>query len=323
LKIVIPGGSGQVGTMLARAFHGGGHDVVVLSRRPHIRPWRVVAWDGAVLADWRREIDGADVVVNLAGRSVNCRYNAANRQEILQSRVESTRVVGEAIARARRPPRTWLQASTATIYAHRYDAANDEWSGALGGSESNAPSSWRFSIEVARAWERAFDDAATTATRKVTLRSALTLSPDAGGVFATLLGLVRRGFGGTAGNGRQFISWIHYEDFVATVRWLIERHEIDGIVNIASPNPLPNAEFMRVLRQAYGVGFGLPARDWMLEIGAAFMGTETELILKSRRVVPGRLLEHGFSFRFPNWSDAAKDLCRQWKAMRGIACSAG
>src|SRR5687768_14317347 len=185
--------------MLARAFHSDGHDVVVLSRRPHIRPWRVIEWDGAMLGDWQREIDGADVIVNLAGRSVNCRYNAANRQEILQSRVESTRVVGEAIARARRPPRTWLQASTATIYAHRYDAANDEWSGALGGSESNAPSSWRFSIEVARAWERAFDDAVTTATRKVTLRSALTLSPDAGGVFATLLGLVRRGSGGTAG----------------------------------------------------------------------------------------------------------------------------
>jgi uncharacterized protein len=322
MKIVIPGGSGQVGTMLARAFHSDGHDVVVLSRRAHIRPWRVVEWDGVTLGDWQREIDGADVVVNLAGRSVNCRYNAANRQEILESRLESTRVIGEAIARARRPPRTWLQASTATIYAHRYDAANDERSGALGGSESNAPSSWRFSIEVARAWERAFDDALTTATRKVTLRSAMTLSPDAGGVFDTLLGLVRCGLGGTAGNGRQFISWIHYEDFVAAVRWLIERHEIDGVVNIASPNPLPNTEFMRVLREAYGASFGLPARDWMLEIGAALMRTETELILKSRRVVPRRLLEHGFTFKFPSWADAAADLCHQWKTIRRISDSA-
>jgi uncharacterized protein len=322
MKIVIPGGSGQVGTMLARAFHSDGHDVVVLSRRAHIRPWRVVEWDGVTLGDWQREIDGADVVVNLAGRSVNCRYNAANRQEILESRLESTRVIGEAIARARRPPRTWLQASTATIYAHRYDAANDERSGALGGSESNAPSSWRFSIEVARAWERAFDDALTTATRKVTLRSAMTLSPDAGGVFDTLLGLVRCGLGGTAGNGRQFISWIHYEDFVAAVRWLIERHEIDGVVNIASPNPLPNTEFMRVLREAYGASFGLPARDWMLEIGAALMRTETELILKSRRVVPRRLLEHGFTFKFPSWADAAADLCHQWKTTRRISDSA-
>lgn len=318
MKIVIPGGSGQVGTILARAFHTEGHDVVLLSRRQHLRPWRVVEWDGATLGDWQREIDGADVVVNLAGRSVNCRYNAANRQEILRSRVESTRVVGEAIAQARRSPHTWLQASTATIYAHRYDAANDERSGALGGSESNAPSSWRFSIEVARAWEQAFDDAVTSATRKVTLRSAMTLSPDAGGVFDTLLGLVRRGLGGTAGNGRQFISWIHSEDFVAAVRWLIERHEIDGVVNVASPNPLPNAEFMRVLREAYGVPFGLPARSWILEIGAAFMRTETELILKSRRVVPRRLLEHGFMFKFPSWADAAADLCERWKATRRI-----
>jgi NAD dependent epimerase/dehydratase family enzyme len=164
---VIPGGSGQVGTILARAFHRDGHDVVVLSRRPQIRPWRIVEWDGVTLGSWRSVVDGSDVVINLAGRSVNCRYNAANRRQILQSRVESTRVVGEAIARAERPPRRWLQAGTATIYAHRYDAANDEWSGTLGGNESNAPSSWRFSIEVARAWERAFDDAVTTATRKV------------------------------------------------------------------------------------------------------------------------------------------------------------
>ena len=287
-----------------------------------MRPWRVVEWDGATLGAWHREIDGADVVINLAGFSVNCRYNAANRQEILQSRIESTRIVGEAIARAGRPPRVWLQASTATIYAHRYDAANDERSGALGGKESNAPSSWRFSIDVARAWERAFDDAVTTATRKVTLRSAMTMSPDPGGVFDALVGLVRRGLGGPAGNGRQFVSWIHYEDFTAAVRWLIDRQDIDGIVNIASPHPLPNADFMRLLREAYGVPFGLPARNWMLEIGAAFLRTETELILKSRRVVPARLLEHGFTFRFPSWDDAAADLCQQWKATRRITRSA-
>jgi uncharacterized protein len=322
VRIVIPGGSGQVGTMLARAFHRDGHDVAVLSRQPRRRPWRVVSWDGATLGAWQCEIDTSDVVINLAGRSVNCRYSAANRQEILESRIASTRGVGEAIARATRPPHVWLQASTATIYAHRFDSPNDEQSGLLGGRESNAPSSWRFSIDVARAWERTFDEATTPATRKVALRSAMTLSADAGGVFDTLLALVRRGLGGSAGSGRQFISWIHVEDFVAAVRWLIDGQDIDGIVNIASPNPLPNAEFMHVLRQAYGVRFGLPARDWMLEIGAAFMGTETELVLKSRRVVPRRLLEHGFSFKFPNWSDAATDLCRQWKAMRGIACSA-
>ena len=316
MRIVIPGGSGQVGTVLARAFHHEGHDVVVLSRRPGVQPWRVVAWDGQRLSAWRREIDGSDVVINLAGRSVNCRYTDVNRKEIMDSRISSARVVGEAIARAAKPPRVWLQASTATIYAHRYDRPNDEQTGMLGGNESAAPNTWRFSIDVARAWERAFDEAVTTRTRKVALRSAMTLSPDSGGVFDALVGLVRRGLGGSAGDGRQYMSWVHYEDFVAAVRWLIERDDVDGVVNVASPNPLPNAEFMRLLREAAGVPFGLPARGWMLEIGAVLMRTETELILKSRRVVPGKLLERGFTFKYPVWNDAARDLCHQWKMMR-------
>jgi len=316
MRIVIPGGSGQVGTVLARAFHHEGHDVVVLSRRPGVQPWRVVAWDGERLGGWQREIDGSDAVINLTGRSVNCRYTAANRKEILDSRISSTRVVGEAIARAAEPPCVWLQASTATIYAHRYDRPNDEQTGMLGGNESAAPNTWRFSIDVARAWERAFDEAVTTRTRKVALRSAMTLSPDSGGVFDALVGLVRRGLGGSAGDGRQYMSWVHYEDFVAAVRWLIERDDVDGVVNVASPNPLPNAEFMRLLRGAFGVPFGLPARGWMLEIGAVLMRTETELILKSRRVVPGKLLERGFTFKYPVWNDAARDLCHQWKMMR-------
>ena len=311
MKIVIPGGSGQVGTILARAFHGDGHEVVVLSRRPDRRPWRVMAWDATTLGPWQREIDGCDVVINLTGRSVNCRYTAANREAILQSRVLSTRVVGRAIATSARTPRVWLQASTATIYAHRYDSPNDERTGMLGGDESSAPDAWRFSIEVARAWERAFEDAETDGTRKVALRSAMTLSPDAGGVFDTLLGLTRRGLGGTAGDGRQFMSWIHEHDFVAAVRWLIAHDDIDGVVNVAAPHPLPNADFMRILREASGVPFGLPANRCMLEIGAVLMRTETELVLKSRRVVPTRLLEHGFRFAYPDWRGAAYDLCRR------------
>jgi len=313
MKIAIAGGSGQVGTVLARAMHSNGRDVVVLSRQPSVRPWRVVDWDGATLGAWSRELDGSDVLINLTGRSVNCRYTATNRQEILESRVNSTRVLGEAISQARRPPRVWLQASTATIYAHRYDAPNDEASGQTGGDEVDAPSTWRFSIEVARAWERAFADAVVPQTRKVALRSAMTMSPDAGGIFDTLLGLVRRGLGGQAGDGRQYVSWIHHEDFVRATAWLIDHQEIDGVVNVAAPHPLPNADFMRVLRDAAGVRVGLPATRWMLEIGAVFMQTETELILKSRRVVPARLLDHGFVFKYPRWPDAARELCLQSK----------
>jgi uncharacterized protein len=312
MKVVIPGGSGQVGNILARSFHREGHDVVILSRSPGTAPWRYVAWDAKTLGGWAGEIDGADVVINLAGRSVNCRYNVKNRQEIMASRVDSTRAVGEAIAAAAYPPRVWLQASTATIYAHRYDAANDEATGILGGAEPGAPETWRFSIDVAKAWEAALDEASTPRTRKVKLRAAVVLSPDRGGIFDTLLGLVRRGLGGRSGDGRQYVSWVHHEDFARAVRWLID-HDIEGPVNIAAPNPLPNAEFMRVLRQAWGTSIGLPATKWMLEIGARILKTETELILKSRRVIPGRLLQGGFSFEFPQWPAAARGLCAEWK----------
>jgi uncharacterized protein len=315
-KIVIAGGTGQVGTVLARRFHERGHEVVVLSRSPRSAPWRSVAWDAQTRGPWTSELEGADAVINLAGRSVDCRYGAANRRAMLESRVNSTRVIGAAIASAKHPPRVWLQAGTATIYAHRYDAPNDEATGILGGDEADAPSTWRFSIEVARAWESALEEAVVAGTRKVMLRSAMMMSPDRGGVFDVLLRLVRLGLGGRAGDGRQYVSWIHADDFLRAVEWLIESDDIEGGVNLASPGPLPNAEFMRELRRAWGRRVGLPADEWMLEIGAFFLRTETELILKSRRVVPGRLSAAGFSFTFPNWRDAAQDLCRRWRDAR-------
>lgn len=313
MKVIIPGGTGQVGNLLARALHTRGDEVVVLSREPIIEPWRVVKWDGETPGDWAVGLEGADVVINLARRSVNCRYNSENRQQITKSRVKSTKVVGEAIARASRPPRAWLQASTATIYGHRYDASNDEVTGIIGGSEPNAPDTWRFSIDVVKSWERACNDSRTTNTRKVLLRSAIVMSPDRGGAFDILLKLVRFGLGGSSGDGKQYVSWIHDQDFIRSVLWLIDHEELDGPVNLAAPNPLPNAEFMRVLREAWGISVGLPASEWMLEIGAFFLRSETELILKSRRVVPGRLLESGFAFEFPAWADSAKDLCARWR----------
>ena len=313
MKIVVPGGSGQVGTLLARHFSAKGDEVVVLSRTARPAPWRVLPWDARTRGEWANELDGADVVINLAGRSVNCRYTSANRRAIFDSRVESTRAVGEAVAACARPPRVWLQASTATIYAHRYDAANDERSGVLGGNEPGIPDTWKFSIDVATAWEQALNDADTPGTRKVALRSAMTMSADRGGVFDVLLGLVRRRLGGRSGDGTQFVSWIHEADFIAAVEFLIHHDELSGPVNVSAPEPLPNAEFMRVLREAWGVRFGLPAARWMIELGTFALRTESELVLKSRRVVPGRLLDAGFAFRFPAWPDAARDLCRQWR----------
>ncbi len=313
MKIVIPGGTGQVGTLLAQAFAADGHEIVVLSRNPGKAPWRVVQWDAETVSDWAAEIDGADAVINLAGKSVNCRYNAENRRLIKESRINSTRAVGQAIAQAATPPRVWLQASTATIYAHRYDTPNDEATGILGGSENGVPASWRFSIDVAKAWEQAAKEAIVPHTRKVLLRSAMTMSPDHGGVFDVLLGLVRWGLGGASGDGRQYVSWIHDQDFIRAIYWLIDHAELEGPINLASPNPVPNAEFMLSLRAAWGIGFRLPAARWILEVGAFFMRTETELVLKSRRVIPGRLPKSGFVFQFPKWADAASDLCRRWR----------
>ena len=192
MRIVIPGGSGQIGSLLARAFERDGHEVVVLGRGPggkDVGPARWVHWDAATVGPWASELDGADVVINLAGRSVDCRYTVANRAAIMDSRVASTRVVGLAIAACAEPPPVWLQASTATIYAHRFDAPNDETTGLIGGDEPGVPKTWRFSIDVARAWEQALDDADTPATRKVAMRSAMVMSPDRGGIFDTLLGL--------------------------------------------------------------------------------------------------------------------------------------
>ena len=314
MKIVIPGGSGQVGNILSQALAADGHDVVILSRISGPTSLRTVQWDAETLGDWAAEIDGADVVVNLAGRNVNCRYTDENRRQIMESRVRSTRVVGEAIAAASRPPKVWLQASTATIYAHRFDAPNDEITGIIGGQEPDTPDTWKFSIDVAQAWEKAVNGAVTPHTRKVLMRSAMTMSPDRDGIFDVLLGLVRKGLGGTSGDGKQYLSWIHDQDFIRSIYWLIEHDELSGPVNLAAPGPLPNREFMRTLREAWGTKIGLPATKLMLTIGAIFMRTETELVLKSRRVVPTRLLESGFTFDFPDWKSAAEDLCRRWRA---------
>jgi uncharacterized protein (TIGR01777 family) len=310
MKIIIPGGSGLIGQVLARAFTTDGHEVVVLSRNASVNsPWRVVTWDGCSRGNWCAALEGADVVINLAGRSVNCRYTPANRRAITESRVNSTRVVGEAIAQAARPPRIWLQAATAKIYAHRYNASNDELTGIVGGAESDAPDTWRFSIDVATAWERAMNEAALPRTRKVLLRTSIVMSPARSSAFDIMLGLIR------LGNGRQYVSWIHEADFIRAIYWVIKHDGLEGPVNLAAPHPLPNREFMRELRKAWGIRFGLPAAEWMLELGAVFLRTETELILKSRRVVPGLLLKGGFIFQFPAWPEAASDLCRRWREL--------
>ncbi len=316
MKIVIPGGNGKVGALLTRSFQADGHEVVMLGRSQGLGQTRSAIWDAKTLGAWVQELENADVVINLAGRNVNCRYTSENRNEILNSRIDSTRIIGQAIQSLRKPPRVWLQASTATIYAHRFDRANTEKTGIIGGNEIDAPKSWAFSIHVAQSWEAELERAITPNTRKVALRTSLVMSPDRGGIFDTLLGLVRLGLGGPSGNGKQFISWIHGQDFVNAIRFLIEHDEIDGPINLTAPNPEPNELFMRHLREAWGTPIGLPATNWMLELGARIMQSETELILKSRCVAPERLLEAGFQFDHPEWKSAAKELTTRWRSAR-------
>jgi len=326
LRIAIPGGEGHLGRLLARRLSGHGHRVTTLARslrlsaasaqpEPSSSPkaWETALWDGKSLGSWVDVLEHADVLLNLAGRNVDCRYTPANRADILQSRVQSTAILGKAIESLRCPPRLWLNASTATIYRHSFDRDMDEATGELGGNEPGAPDSWRFSIDVARQWERSFFAPRTPHTRKVALRSAMVMSVEPGGVFEVLIRLVRNRLGGKWGSGRQYMSWIHEEDFFRSVEFLIGQEHIAGAVNLAAPGPLPNEQFLARLRKASGTNIGLPAAEWMLEIGAFFLRTETELLLKSRRVVPGVLLDYGFEFSFPQWTEAAGDLVRRWR----------
>lgn len=322
LRIVIPGGSGQMGQVLARHFQELGHHVTVLTRGPYTAPWQTVHWDGEAEGSWVETLEGADVCINLAGRSVNCRYTPENCADIYNSRIGTTRLLNRVFAGLADPPWVWLNASTATIYRHAPPELvmrpMDEATGELGGNEfiatnRRAPETWNFSIQVAKDWEAAFFETPTPRTRKVSMRSAITFSPVPGNAFAIFSNLVRLGLGGKQGSGRQFVSWIHERDFARAVEFLIHHDELDGPVNIASPNPLPNRAFMEDLRDAWGIPNGLPAPTFAIEIGAFFLRTESERILKSRRVVPARLLEAGFDFEFSYWSEAAEDLVHQWQ----------
>ncbi len=334
LRIVLAGGSGQVGQVLARYFTERGHQVTVLTRGPYTAPWLAVHWDGENIGPWTEYLDGADVCINLAGRSVNCRYNAENRKAIYESRLRSTRLLGRVIAGLAEPPRVWMNASAATIYSCARDASGvdlplDE---ATGKMEADEPSPqarlfakakplaerWSrrqgFSRRVARDWEAEFFAAPAPRTRKVALRSGVVLSPAPGSAFAVLSRLVRLGLGGTQGNGRQFVPWIHEADYARAVEFLIAREEMTGPVKLTAPTPLAKSEFMAALSAAWDLPTRLPAPALAIRTGAIFLQTEPELVLDSCRAVPGRLLAAGFEFEFPAWSEAAQDLVRQWRS---------
>ena len=299
-KIVIAGGTGFLGRVLIKHFRELKDEVIILTRGQGGERDGVeyIHWDGEKVDTWTEALEGADVLINLSGRTVNCRYNAKNKNEILQSRLLSTRALGLALGTLKNPPKVWLNSSSATIYEASFDKANDEAKGRIGKG---------FSVDICQQWEQAFNDAGVAGVRKVCLRTAMVIG--AGGPFLELMTkIVKFRLGGRQGSGEQMVSWLHEKDFTDVLEFLIQNEELEGVFNICAPNPVKNKEMMGLLRKACGVKIGLPALTPMVHLGAFIMRTEAELPLKSRNVIPGRLLESGYKFNFEEMGKALEDL---------------
>lgn len=301
-KIVIAGGTGYLGQVLFRYFKSVGYECVILTRQRQRSQERVrfVEWDAKSLGDWIEELENAEALINLTGRSVNCRYTAQNQLDIFNSRQLSTLVLGEAILQCKNPPPIWLNSASATIYRHAQDRPMDEFRGEMGEG---------FSVEVCKLWEHTFRGFNLPKTRKIILRSALVLG-NGGGVFPEFKKLVKMRLGGKMGDGEQMVSWIHERDFAKAVHFLMENSTCSGIFNLSAPTPLSNADMMSCLRQQMNIRFGLSSTLWMLKLGTWLKQTEPELVLKSRWVVPTRLKSAGFDFEFKEFEKAVDNLLK-------------
>lgn len=307
-KIVIAGGSGFMGQAMVQCW-GAENEVVILTRsltntdnnsygsgKQQQQQARYIVWDAQTLGEWTTALEGCDILINLTGKSVNCRYTAANKKAIMDSRVHATQVLGQAIGQCQNPPQLWVNAASATIYRHATDRPQDEYTGEMHDD---------FSVLVCKAWEQAFEAESTPHTRKAVLRTAITLGH--GGVMVPFKRLTRLGLGGPQGNGRQMFSWIHIADVCRIMAWLWANEAQQGVYNAAAPHPVTNAAFMKTLRSKMGMPFGLPAPTPLLRLGAWLIGTEAELLLKSRWVLPTRLMQEGFTFTYPTLPQALDD----------------
>ncbi len=302
-KLILFGGNGYIGQVLKDFFVNNGYEIILVARNdiknPSQNNYKFVKWNAKNIENsWKNELENADVVINLAGKSVNCRYNERNKAEIFSSREVTTKLIGEAIAQCQNPPKTWLNASTGTIYRHATDRPQDEITGEIGSG---------FSVEVAKLWEKTFLDAKTPQTRKITLRMSIIFGKT-GGAFPYYANLAKWGLGGKMGKGDQMISWLHDEDLCHSLLFLIKNTDLEGTFNLASPYAMRNDAFMALLRTHYKAWFGLPSTKLMLEIGTFLLQSETELILKSRWVMPKRLLDAGFTFKYNTVKEALEEL---------------
>ena len=299
-KLVLAGGSGFIGHTLVDYFKDRARQILILNRQRQGKEANVewIKWDGKTPGEWVKRLEDTDLLVNLCGKNVNCRYTEKNKKAIFSSRLEPTELLGTVINTLSQPPKLWINAASATIYRHAEDRWQDEENGEIGTG---------FSVEVCKSWEKLFWEQETPRTRKVALRIALVMGR-ADGVIPRLKNLVLTGLGGKQGSGNQYISWIHQQDLARIIEWIYENPEASGTYNISAPEAVQNHQFMKIIRQAIGVPFGLPAPQWLLELGAKIIGTETELILKSRWVYPKRLLDEGFTFQYPNAAPAIREI---------------
>ncbi|WP_422358866.1 TIGR01777 family oxidoreductase [Reichenbachiella sp.] len=302
-KVVLAGGTGFLGKLLRDHFVDKDYQVVILSRQAYTSKLNItyVPWDGETLSEWKNELEGADALINLCGKSVDCRYTESNKKLIYDTRLNSTQVLGKAVGLCKTPPKVWINSSSATIYRHAEDRDMGEETGEIGTG---------FSVDVCKKWENAFFDCTSPGTRKVALRIAIVIGKN-GGALQPLKSLTKIGFGGRQGSGNQYFSWIHEVDFINAVNFVLDNKELSGVCNVSSPNPVRNTQFMSSLRKALKVPFGIPMPKWMLEMGALIIRTETELILKSRRVVPKKLIESGYRFHYGNLENALIDLVQK------------
>lgn len=298
--MVIAGGTGFLGSCLIDAFKKENWDLHVLTRGASEQKGGVnfVHWNGASISDWARSLEGADAVINLNGKSVDCRYTSKNKALIYSTRLDATHAIGKAIQQCQTPPAVWINASSATIYRHSVVQPMDEYTGEIGSG---------FSVDVCLKWEAAFNSFKLPSTRKIALRTGIVFGK-LGGPLSPLVWLAKLGVGGHQGNGSQYFSWLHAKDFCEIVKFAIENKTMSGAFNATSPTPIPNKQLMKELRAVLRIPFGVPLPKWLLELGAIFIRTETELVLKSRYVIPRKLEEAGYTFQFRTIREALNDL---------------
>lgn len=298
-KIILAGGSGYLGKVLAQYYSTQAKEVIIFTRNPKTLTGNIkmVYWNGATIGEWAQHLEGSDLLINLTGKSVNCRYTEENKAEIFSSRLKATWILGEALKQTKNPPPLWMNAASATIYRHAEDRPQDEFTGEIGEG---------FSIEVCKKWEAAFNEQLIPGIRKIALRITVVLGKN-GGVMSYYTNLAKFGLGGIQGDGKQYFSWVHEDDLTGAIDFLADHKELEGAFNIASPYPVQNHELMRTVRKVMGVPFGLPASKWMLEIGTRLLQTETELILKSRWVLPAKLQNAGYQFKVPYIEQAIRN----------------